>query len=104
MLVVNYVHTSLLDIGSTYVYSSFVILLGAAHTTPVGNGPLGPSIGPAPKHTAPLGVSSLSKHTVPLGVDLARPVFLNPCLYSSRVSTPTGGSSKHTVPLGIPHL
>ena len=64
MLVVNYVHTSLLDIGSTYVYSSFVILLGAAHTTPVGNGPLGPSIGPAPKHTAPLGVSSHAKWPV----------------------------------------
>ena len=38
-------------------------LLGPAHTTPVGNGPHGPSLGPPPKHT------------VPLGVDLARPVF-----------------------------
>ena len=36
--------------------------LGPAHTTPVGDGPHGPSLGPPPKHTA-----------LPLGVDLARP-------------------------------
>ena len=35
----------------------------AAHTTPVGVEPHGPSLGAPPKHT------------VPLGVDLARPVF-----------------------------
>ena len=37
--------------------------LGPAHTTPVGDGPHGPSLGPPPTHT------------VPLGMNLARPVF-----------------------------
>ena len=35
-----------------------VMSLGPAHNTPVGDGPLGPSLGLPPKHTVPLGVSS----------------------------------------------
>ena len=87
-----------------------MVLEGPTHTTPRGTGPHGPSLGPPPKHTVPLGVSSHAIWPVYLNTlcHLAwiyqGPYFKNPRLYSSRVSTPTGGSSKHTVPLGPRHV
>ena len=56
--------------------------LGPAHTTPVGDGPHGPSLGPPPEHT------------VPLGVDLAKPVLLK--------SAPLPSGSRHVVCLELP--